>query len=353
MNLGIICEFNPFHQGHQYLIDSVKHDGDSVICVMSGNFVQRGEPAVYDKFTRTKTALANGADLVIEIPTACATLSAKGFAEAGVTLLESTGICDQLVFGAECDDVEALRALAEDIKAQDDTIKAALAKGISYPKARQEAVDSPLLESPNNILAIEYLSCTHLPAQAVKRIGKGHDSDDALYSASAIRETLPTNTIASLKNCEKAVLYKLRSMSAEDFAAINDVSEGLENRIVDAVRHGDSLEALYDGIKTKRYTHARIRRIILRAYLSLDKNTPAQPLYLRVLGFNARGREMLSEMKKAASLPIITRYSDAKALGGEVLAAFEEECRLTDIYQLAYKTPLPCGEEQKSSVIIY
>lgn len=129
MNLGIICEFNPFHKGHRHLIDSVKNDGDGIICCMSGNFVQRGEPAVYEKFSRAKTAVENGADLVIELPTLCSTQSAQGFAKAGVTLLESTGICDMLCFGAENADTSALKSVAQEIKQRDSEIKEELKKG--------------------------------------------------------------------------------------------------------------------------------------------------------------------------------------------------------------------------------
>ena len=350
MNFGIICEFNPFHKGHQYLIDSVKRDGDGVICVMSGNFVQRGEAAVYSKFERAETAVKNGADLVIELVTPCATLSAQGFAEAGVKLLESTGVCDAIAFGAECDDVAELKKLAEEIKEKDADIQKALAEGISYPAARQKIIGSPLLDAPNNILAIEYLSCTHLAPVAVKRIGKGHDTDDGEYSASEIRKHIADK--ASLQNCERAILYQLRTMSAEDFLRIDDVSEGLHNRIYEAVRTAKTLDELYDTIKTKRYTHARIRRIILRAYLGITKDTDKTPRYLRVLAMNGKGRELLASIKKSGNLPVITRYKDAKDIGGEVLAQFERECRYTDIWGLCCQTPLPCGTDETQKLII-
>ena len=227
MIFGIICEFNPFHKGHRYLIESVKKENDFVICAMSGNFVQRGEFAVYDKYTRAKTAVENGADIVIEIPGVCSTLSAQGYAKAGVNILEGTGICDSIAFGAECENVDELRAVADKIKEKDAQIKAELAKGVSYPTARKNAVGSPILDKPNNILAIEYLTYTSLKPTVIKRIGKGHDSDDEEYSASEIRKRLPQSEICTLKNCERAVLYKLRTMTAADFAQIDDVSEGL------------------------------------------------------------------------------------------------------------------------------
>lgn len=349
MNLGIICEFNPFHKGHRHLIDSVKNDGDGIICCMSGNFVQRGEPAVYEKFSRAKTAVENGADLVIELPTLCSTQSAQGFAKAGVTILESTGICDMLCFGAENADTSALKSIAQEIKQRDSEIKEELKKGISYPAARRNVLGSHLLDSPNNILAIEYLTYAAIPCHAVERIGKGHDSDDEIFSASQIRKGLSIEEIHSLKNCEKAILYKLRSMSADDFANIEDVSEGLENRILRAVQTGTNTEEIYDLIKTKRYTHSRIRRIILRSFLGITKDMPKEPKYIRVLAFNKKGQEMLAEMKKKATLPIITKYSDC---GEDTKPLFETECKFTDIYNLTSVTPLPCGEEQRKKVIM-
>ncbi len=349
MNIGIICEFNPFHKGHKYLIDSVKNEGDSVICVMSGSFVQRGECAVYSKFDRAKTALENGADLVIELVSELSTLSAQGFAEAGCALLEATGVCDSIAFGAECGDAEKLIALSEEIKAKDKEIKAELEKGISYPAARKNAVGSPLLDYPNNILALEYLSSTDLKPIAVKRIGKGHDSDDTEYSASEIRKTLKDG--ASLKNIERAILYRLRTMSAEDFLKIDDVSEGLENRICEAVKTAKSLDELYSLVKTKRYTHSRIRRIILRAFLGIDKNCSKKPLYIRILGFSAEGGKLLSEMKKSAKLPLIAKYADAKKEDGEILDAFERECLYTDLFNLCFNEPRPCGEDKTQKII--
>lgn len=350
MVTGIICEFNPFHYGHKYLIDTIKESGNNVICCMSGNFVQRGEFAVFDKFTRTETALKGGADLVIELPSACATLSAEGFAKSSVKLLEATGIVDEIAFGAENDNISKLKKCSEMLN--DEKIKSAITnemkKGIPYHTARKNVLKTDLLDSPNNILACEYLRFASVPCRAIKRIGKGHDTDDRLYSASAIRKTLDKNKISSIENCEIAVLAKLRQMSKDDFAEIADVSEGLENRIFDSVRNACSLEELYNLIKTKRYTMSRIRRIILRAYLGIEDNS-AQAPYIRILGFNEAGRDLLSKMKKTADLPIITKYSDCK--DPNIKEYFEQECFYTDLYNLGYKNPLPCGTEQKTRII--
>lgn len=352
MIYSIICEFNPFHSGHKHLIDSIKSDDDSVICVMSGNFVQRGEFAVYDKFTRARTALENGADLVIELPCAYSLKSANGFANAGVKLIETLGVTDKIAFGAECDDINQLMSAAQEIKNNEENIRCEMKKGISYPAARRRVIDNSILDTPNNILALEYIMAANLPCAAVKRIGAGHDSDDKLYSASAIRKTLSPDEICSIKNCENAVLSKLRTMDTDDFAKIEDVTEGLENRIVDAVRSSVSLNEIYDKIKTKRYTHSRIRRIILNAYLGIVDEYRQDVPYIRVLGFNNNGRDILSQIKRRSALPVISRYGDADKLDAYAKSLFELECRCTDLYNLGYKNPLPCGTEQRSKIVI-
>ena len=351
MNTGIICEFNPFHLGHKYLIDSIKSDG-AVICVMSGNFVQRGEFAIYDKFKRCDKALENGADIVIELSCVYSLMSAEGFANAGVTLLEKTGIVDEIAFGTECDDINRLKKTANKIDESHELIKTEMKKGLSYPVARKNVISDDLLDTPNNILAIEYLRHTSLPAKAVRRIGKGHDTNDELYSASAIRKKHNQGEICTIKNCEKAILARLRVMSAEDFAQIEDVNEGLENRIYNAVRQSASVEDIYKLIKTKRYTLSRIRRIILKAYLGITKEYSFDVPYIRILGFNSKGKELLPILKKNAKLPIISKYSDIQRLDNNSKKLFELECRCTDLYNLGYKNPLPCGTEQRSKIII-
>ncbi|MCH5317207.1 MAG: nucleotidyltransferase family protein [Eubacterium sp.] len=351
MVTGIICELNPLHSGHKYLFDAVKQsEKDAVVCCMSGNFVQRGEFAVYDKFTRARSALENGADLVIELPAAYSTLSAEGFCRAGVNLLEATGIVDRLAFGAENDAIAVLKEIADQLldKEIQRKITEEMKSGISFAAARSRVLDTDLLDYPNNILAVEYLKATKLPCLAVKRIGKGHDTDDEEYSSSAIRSKLSGDEISSMKNCEIAVLSKLRTMTAQDFLKITDVSEGLENRIIDAVRNATMLDELYDMIKSKRYAHSRIRRIILRAYLGIYE-MPKEPPYIRILGFNAKGKALLSEMKKNASKPIVTKLSDCDS---STLPFYEQECGFTDLYNLGYKLPRPCGTEQRSKIIL-
>lgn len=352
MTTGIICEFNPFHQGHRYLIDTVKKDCENVVCVMSGNFVQRGEFAIYDKYTRAKTALENGADLVIDLPCPYSLMSAEGFAKYAVQILEACNIVDKIAFGAECDGTALLKETADCIENNRQNIIEEMKKGVSYPVARKNVIKGDILDYPNNILAVEYIRHTNLPFTAIKRIGKGHDTDDELYSASAIRSTLDKSEICTLKNCETAVLARLRSMTAEDFLQIDDVTEGLENRIVQAVKSAKNLDELYDTIKTKRYTHSRIRRIILKSYLSVTKEYTCDVPYIRIIGFNEKGKALLSQMKEKATLPIISKYSDIKKLDEKGQRLFELECHCTDLYNLGFSVPKPCGLEQKSQIVI-
>ena len=350
MRTGIICEFNPFHKGHKYLIDEVKKTDSSVICCMSGNFVQRGEFAVYDKFTRAKTALENGADLVIELGAECSTLSAERFAKSAVKLLEGTGVVDQIAFGAENNNVEQLTKVAkmlndDSVKAQ---IKSEMKNGVSYPVARKNVLKTDLLNRPNNILAVEYLRFMTVKPFAVKRIGEGHDTNDINYSSSAIRNSLKLGEISSIYNCEKAVLAKLRCFNANDFAKIADVNDGLENRLCDAVKNATTLNELYDLVNTKRYTMSRIKRIVLRSYLGIE-GTNAEMPYIRVLGFNDKGKELLKEIKAKSNLPIVTRPADCNEAN---IDYFNRECRYTDLYNLGYEKALPCGTEQRSQIVI-
>ena len=350
MNIGIICEFNPFHAGHAHLIKSVKSAGDKIICIMSGNFVQRGEFAVYDKFTRAKTALENGADLVIELPPEQALLSAEGFATSAVKLAESLGIIDEIAFGAENADTAELKKIAEllkDPKVQGE-ISREMKSGISYPAARNKIIKSPLLEKPNNILAIEYIKAASIPCRAIKRIGKGHDTDDEKYSASAIRKALSPDEISTMQNCEKAVLFKLRSMSKEGFAKIADVNEGLENRIYEAARNAASLDELYALIKSKRYTLSRVKRIVLRAFLDIYGSETDVPA-IRILGFNESGRALLADIKAKCDKPIISRLADCE---GDLREYYLNQCAHTDAHSLGYKKTLPCGAEQRSKIIV-
>lgn len=361
---GIVAEYNPFHAGHAFHIRQTRRQlGEcAVIAVMSGNFVQRGECAVLDKWARAKAALEGGADLVLELPTVYAVSSAEGFARGAVELLAATGVVTHLSFGSECGETEALRRLASclDSPRYSDALRRFLDAGLPFAACRQRAVGellgedaAELLSCPNNNLGIEYiraLNAMKRPIQpvTVPRAGAGHDGgDDPDYpSASFLREKIlagevPAENPASLRRGERWVLSALRGMDEADFAALPDCGEGLSHRLYRAARQGRTLEEVYALAKTKRYAHSRIRRCVLWGALGLTQDgRPAHPPYLRVLGAGPRGREVLREMKKRAALPVIT-----KPAHGRGIPLLELEGRCTDLYQLCREAPGPCGTE--------
>lgn len=391
--IGIVCEFNPFHNGHKYLIDSVKKDGDTVVCVMSGNFVQRGESAVADKRTRAKTALLCGADLVIELPAAFSVATAQTFARGSVKLLESLGIVDTLVFGSECGDTEKLARTAEVIEHAEvhDEIFKLMQTGVTFAAARENAVRkvfgnafAEVLKNPNDILAVEYISAlkilhSKISPKAIKRKSVSHDSadsDGAFASASLIREKMKRgegfkdyipneaykiiekeikegNAPSDYAKLDIAILAFLRKAKAEDFSDVPDVSEGIENRIIASARNANTLSEVFDSAKTKRYTHARIRRIVLCAFLGIKNSHIACGMpYIHILGFTDKGRELLHRAAKTATLPIAVRLSDISNLGMTANKSFSLECTVTDIYNLTLPKIRNCGTEMTDGPVI-
>ena len=385
-----IAEYNPFHLGHEYMLKSVKSLGfDGVIAVMSGNFVQRGDCAVCDKRARAKAALQNGADLVVELPVPFATASAERFAYGAAEIIKGMGCVDAIAFGSESGDARIIEKAAKIISGDlSEAIKPYLSEGMTFAAARQKAVESidkeaALLQNPNDTLAVEYIS--HLLGSginpiAIKRIGAAHDGEvkNGFASASEIRKMIisgdrnefkkymPKSAAeiideqiekglapADLKSAEGAVLSTLRQMTAEDIAKLPDISEGLENRIISAVRGNTSLDEILEEIKTKRYTLARIRRTLLCAYLGITKDYVFGKVpYIRVIGFNQKGREIMNVMKKTATLPIVSRAKEINALDKRAQDMFILESRTTDLYWLMTPTKMPCGKEMTDSVII-
>lgn len=361
---GIIAEYNPFHPGHAFHIaETHRLVGEcAVVTVMSGNFVQRGECAVLDKWTRAKAALEGGADLVLELPTVYAVSSAEGFARGAAALLAAAGVVTHLSFGSECGEADELKRLAAclDSGAYRAGLRRFLDRGMPFAACRQEAVagllgagPASLLAGANNNLGVEYIRALNalnssIEPVAVLRRGAGHDGGDhpEYPSASFVREKILSGELraenpASLAYGERGMLAVLRSMDEGEFAALPDCGEGLSHRLYRAVRQGKTLEEVYDLAKTKRYAHARIRRALLWGALGLREAVrPVRPPYLRVLGANGRGREVLREMKANAALPIITK----PAHGGGI-PLLELEARCTDFYQLCREKPGPCGLE--------
>ena len=361
MNIcGIVCEYNPFHNGHRFLIDECRRvlgAGTAVVCVMSGDFVQRGEAAVFPKHDRARAAVAGGADLVLELPLPWCLSPAETFARGAVGLLGAAGIVTHLCFGSECGDLSMLEETAEKLfdPELDALIRAAMADGTPYAAARQAAAEtllgkpSPVLTRPNDILAVEYFKALRtqrlsLTPLTVARRGAGHDSGkaDELPSASFLREKLragedvrPWLPAAAWKALEQgdgivdsgametALLSRLRMLPEEAFAAAPDVSEGLERRVFRAERTEPTLEAVVAVASSKRYPLARVRRICLAAALGVRAgDSDGVPPYLRVLATNGRGTALLREMEEKAALPLLTKPAHVHALGAAAERCF-------------------------------
>lgn len=373
--VGIIAEYNPFHNGHMYHIHEVrKRVGANVpiVCAMSGNWVQRGDAAILPKWSRATLALQSGADLVLEIPTPWAISSAETFALGGVSVLEATGVTGMLSFGSESAALPLLEqaALALDSPAFQEVLRLELDQGLPFATARQRALEqllgkhAALLKSPNDNLAVAYLrALDHIRSSMlplpIRRHGAGHDSlsisQSGYASASYLRarilegqwpqlsayltqdglQMLQQQGPASLQFCTRGVFAKLRSLSLQDWEALPDSGEGLSNRLAEAARRAHSLEELYGFAKTKRYAHARIRRLVLWAFLGLTKkDLPSSLPYLRVLGLNPRGKMLLHKMKHAASIPILTKPAHWVKLDSIGQSLFRHEIRCTALYDL-------------------
>lgn len=387
---AIIAEYNPFHSGHMHHITETRRifGATHIVAVMSGSFVQRGDCACASKFVRARMALLGGADLVLELPVPWALSGAERFALGGVALAESLGCVDILSFGSESGSIDRIinAAAAVDSDEIKSALHSGLANGESFARARTRAAQSlspdlaDALRSPNDTLGVEYcraittLSSSIKPV-CVKRIGAAHDSmtADSHVSASFIREKLTAGkgiehipedvrppldeAIASgyapslISRLDRAILYRLRQMNIEQIAALPDISEGLENRIYRCIQTATSFDELCSSIKTKRYTHARIRRIVISALLGLtSQDSAGTPPYLRVLGMNQRGREILR--MSSPTLPVITRYADLEMLGERARRTFELEAFASDVLALATPKAGCCGTDMTEKLIV-
>lgn len=333
MNVGIVCEYNPFHRGHRKQIGVIREKfgaESGIICAMSGNYVQRGHPAIFDKTLRAEAALGCGADLVVELPVTTALSSAEGFASGGVAVLSR--LCDELCFGAETADPDLLEKTARALLGEEfpPLLHRELDKGLSFPAARQAALEKmglsgKLLESPNNILAVEY--CKAIARQSspmrplpISREGSYHAEeanfenpsatslrlrlqkglDIAAYLPEATGQVFTGAPIHTLEAGERAVLSKLRTMTEAEFEALPFGSEGLWRKLMHESRAQATLEDIASAVKSKRYTRSRIDRMILCAYLGITAEMMNRDIpYVRVLAFNDRGREILKSAKKS------------------------------------------------------
>ncbi len=387
---GIVAEFNPFHNGHARLIERTRQAGAThIVAVMSGNFVQRGGPACAPKLARANAAVAGGVDLVVELPLPYAGATAERFAFGAVGALAGLGCVQALSFGSECGDVELLSRAADAVDSPycGDYAKNLLPTGIPYAQARQQAVShfygpevAGLLESPNNILGVEYLRQLNrlgLPMQpfTIPREGVDHDAPEpqaGIASASLLRERMELEGVEALApfvppasmevyrsaatgglmpcsphSLHMAVLAFLRRMDREWFSQLPDISgEGLDNRLYEAVRQAASLEELFSLAKTKRYPLSRIRRLVWNAFLGVPADLMNLPVpYIRVLSFNRRGMEILSAANYTTRLPVSHSLRRLEDRGGDCARFARLEALATDLYVLGLPTIQPCGTE--------
>ena len=371
---GIIAEYNPFHNGHAYQLHKIHQLGfERTVVVLSGAFVQRGEPAVCDKRGRTEMALRAGADVVLELPLRGVLSSAQGFARAAVEVLAATGVVTDLCFGSECGDTARLEGVAQALKHPqlDAAVREELAGGISYPAARQKALarfcaDAPLLRNPNDLLGVEYILAANgrLTPHAIARIGAAHDSLEAgSFGATRCRHSLaqgvmPIEAVPEFvppllgdlvfpENMDRAMLAWLRGLQAQDFAALPDVSEGLEHKLAAAARNAGSVAELIETVKSKRYTHSRIRRILMRAYLQLTE--PFERVeYIRVLGFRKQSSDLLRRIRESTTVPIVQHV----ATDARDWAALSEEMRANDLWHVFTETPKSAGSDCREFPVV-
>lgn len=370
---GIVAEYNPFHTGHQYHIQKARQEteADGIVAVMSGSFVQRGEPAVFDKWMRALHALQGGVDLVLELPTLYALSSAEHFAHGAVETLRKTGVVSALSFGSECGDVEKLRLAAKILEEEPPDFKEELRRnlqmGKSYAAAQATALSKvdrevgDVLSAPNNILAVSYLRLlgSDICAHTVKREGTGYletETSGAFSSALSLREKLrgrgdvgvymPYNIegipVHYIEQYEEYILYALRTVN---WKAYPTIPEGVKNRLTVC----SGLDTVLEKAKTKHLAMAAIKRALWQIVLQNTLLPKAEPSYIRVLGFTPKGAEILKKMKKTAGLPVITRPAAFK----ENCPIWELEKRATDIYfmpmhlsgQDLKRAPIQWGEE--------
>ncbi len=416
--LGIIAEYNPFHNGHLYHLEASKKltGANYTVAIISGNFTQRGSTSIVDKWSKTKMALENGIDLVIELPVLYSISSAENFADGAIKILNSLGIVDYLSFGAETSDISILNNIANILYSEPEEYKKLLSieleKGLSFPKARENAlldyIKSNILEnnksdfenyrkilsSPNNILGIEYLKAlkkynSSIKPMCISRFKAEYNSSnfsENIASATAIREliknknfdaiktVIPLESSSVLMDCinsgcvvpdlnyfEKEIIYTLRKMSIEEIANIPDVSEGLEFSIKKAANSCNNIYDFLDIVKSKRYTVTRLQRILLYALLGISKedmqlSKKVEKPYIRVLGFNDNGKKLVSEIAtKNPELKLITsvkKFVDSNS-NKDLQIIFNKDILATDVYSLAFENNSLANLDFKNSVITF
>ena len=408
--VGIIAEYNPFHNGHLYHLLQAKDlaQADYVVAVISGNFTQRGDTSIVDKWTKAYMAICGGCDLVLELPTVYSVSSAENFASGAIKILDSLKIVDSIAFGAEASDLATLNNIANVLytepRGYTNILTHELQKGISFPSARENAIlmylndikrYANILNSPNNILAIEYLKAlktqkSNMNPIMVKRSKVYYNDDrivDDFASATAIRKLIKRreyedlrkvvprstykilsrqirdgNIVLGLENFEKEIIYTLRKMSIREIANLPDVSEGLENLIKNSADNCNDMSKLIANIKSKRYTQTRIQRILLYALLGIDKkmmeDSKKVTPYVRVLGFTNKGKELISEInKRNPKINMITSVKkfiekNNKPSNRTIMQMLQKDIFATDVYTLGFDFESKANLDLTNNMII-
>ena len=377
-NVAIIAEYNPFHNGHRYQFSCLKQlKADTITVCMSGNFVQRAEPAIMEKHRRAETAILCGADLVVELPFRYSISSAEDFAFGGISLIDSLKYVDTLCFGSENGDINNLLEIVNNIENADKLgyISEFIKTGVSYPKAIHLSLErlgiKYKIEKPNDILAVEYIKNlkklnSNIKPYTIKRIGDYHSNQSIgdILSASAIRNRIKKgkdfdkyipieamkiikeekDNFTNIENIERIILAKLRLLALEKDKIKNNLynmGEGLENRIL-KYAGSNSLIELYKNAKTKRYPMSSIRRAVLTLFFEQEKDDIISPPYIHVLAFNNKGRKLLRELR---DLTIPVFHTLPSLSDGNMVKFIKEECMATDIFNLAGKKIGNSGQE--------
>lgn len=355
---ALIAEFNPIHKGHRLLIDAMREKSDAVISIMSGNFVQRGECSIYEKSQRSISAVENGVDLCISLPSVYALSSAEGFARGGVEILDGCGVVNELWFGSECGSLDSLKKVSDAIDKNTDTFRERLSEklkeGFSYPYARQYALEAEtdcadILSSPNNTLGIEYIRALNrikstITPVTIKRLGSGYNDDElsgSLSSASAIRKAIRDGKDISsatmfdfdgspmfLKDLDMICSARLKTISCEELTKIPDCNSEIASRLKDASVF-NTIEEIIENASCKSYTISRLRRVLCNMMISNTFKELPSPTYIQPLAFNKTGAKILKYIKEKGTLPVFDRGALLK--DDDIFAL---ECRATDIYNL-------------------
>lgn len=385
---GIVAEYNPFHLGHIHMITKLRDMGaESVVCVLGGPFMQRGEAAFLPTAVRAKAALLAGVDLVLRLPLSWATASAERFAQGGINMLAALGCVQKIAFGAECANLKQLESVANALICDDFTgiLREELKKSVSFAGARAAACEkicagaSEIISTPNNILAVEYIKAIKcikpnahrqvLQPLAIQRKGAKHDGRplDGVASASWLRREASIHGIATItpyvpKQCmpvyenaykegavvdplrfETAILARLRGGTAEYFSQFAGTGEGLEKRLEDAAKAATTLDEIYTLAKSKRFAHSRVRRFTLACALQIKPCKDALPPFAQVLAANSRGLELLGKTKKAASIPISTSLAKLAKTGEFACVCVQTEAVAEDFYAFCLAKPQKGG----------